>query len=151
MILFDATDVSTTTIVRPGPAIDFLLANQDIKDIRRIDWGKAKHVLKSLRIKTTHSNAEFKIFGLSEKSWFIWKKRNGNGSDTVEVTVYDYFKQHWHIELKDSAHFPCLNVGKPKHPAYLPIEICHLVSLQRYRKALTVLQRSLLSIVESWT
>jgi hypothetical protein len=54
---------------------------------------------------------------------FIWKKRNGNGSDTVEVTVYDYFKQHWHIELKDSAHYPCLNVGKSKRPTYVPIEV----------------------------
>ncbi|CAO2184941.1 unnamed protein product [Urochloa humidicola] len=146
-------DVSTTTIVRPGPVIDFLLSNQDIKDIRRIDWGKAMDVLKNLRIKTTHSNAEFKIFGLSEKSCyeqtFIRKKRNGNGTDTVEVTVYDYFKQHWYIELKDSAHLPCLNVGKLKRPNYLPIEVCNLVSLQRYRNALTVLQRS--SLVEkSW-
>ena len=40
MILFDATDASTTTIVKPGPVIDFLLSNQDIKDIRRINWGK---------------------------------------------------------------------------------------------------------------
>nr|CAB3472826.1 unnamed protein product [Digitaria exilis] len=97
-------DVSTTTIVRPGPVIDFLRFNQDIKDTSRIDWGKvtaimllAEHVLKRLRIKTTHTNAEFTIFCLSEKSCyeqtFLWKKRNGNGSDTVEVTVYGYFKQ----------------------------------------------------------
>jgi hypothetical protein len=43
MILFNATDVSTTTIVRPGPVIDFLLANQDIKDVRKIDWGKVSY------------------------------------------------------------------------------------------------------------
>ncbi|KAF8661502.1 hypothetical protein HU200_056919 [Digitaria exilis] len=142
-------DVSTTTIVRPGPVIDFLRFNQDIKDTSRIDWGKAEHVLKRLRIKTTHTNAEFTIFGLSKKSCyeqtFLWKKRNGNGADTVEVTVYDYFKQRWHIELKDSARLPCLDVGKKERPNYLPVELCYLVSLQRYR-ALTVPQRS--SLVE---
>ena len=54
---------------------------------------------------------------------FLWKKRNGNSSNAVEITVYEYFKQHWHIELKQSAHLPCLNVGKPKRSNYLPIEV----------------------------
>ncbi|GJM88443.1 hypothetical protein PR202_ga04503 [Eleusine coracana subsp. coracana] len=33
-------DTSTTMIVKPGPVIDFLLSNQGIKDINRIDWRK---------------------------------------------------------------------------------------------------------------
>ncbi|CAL4976789.1 unnamed protein product [Urochloa decumbens] len=73
---------------------------------------------------------------------FPLKQRNGNGSDTIEVTVYDYYLKQWGIKLKDSVNFPCLNVGKPERPTYLPIELCNLVSLQRYTKALTVLQRS---------
>ncbi|RVW97421.1 Protein argonaute 16 [Vitis vinifera] len=39
---------------------------------------------------------------------------------------------------------PCLNVGKPKRPNYLPLELCLLVSLQRYTKALSIMQRSTL-------
>ncbi|KAL6850463.1 hypothetical protein ACP4OV_021090 [Aristida adscensionis] len=143
-------DLSTTVIVRPGPVIDFLQENQGIKDDRKIDWGRAKRTSKNLRIITTHMKSEFRIFGLSEKSCaeqtFMWKRGNGSGSDAVEVTVYDYFLQHRHIELKHSAHLPCLNVGKSKRPNYLPMELCHLVSLQRYTKALTVSQRS--SLVE---
>ncbi|CAL4957156.1 unnamed protein product [Urochloa decumbens] len=141
-------DVSTTMILQPGPVISFILSNQCINDhdTRRIDWDKANRALKNLRIKTTHTNSEFKIFGLSEKSCyeqtFPLKQRNGNGSDTMEVTVYDYYLKQWGIKLKDSVNFPCLNVGKPKRPTYLPIELCNLVSLQRYTKALTVLQRS---------
>ncbi|KAL6626393.1 hypothetical protein ACP70R_030119 [Stipagrostis hirtigluma subsp. patula] len=138
-------DVSTTMIVRPGPVIDFLLFNQNIKDTHRIDWGRAQCALRNLRIKTSHTNSEYKIVGLSEKSCreqtFQWNQRNGNGSDVVEITVYDYFMQHWRIELKH-ANLPCLNVGKPNRPTYLPMELCYLVSLQRYKKALTVLQRS---------
>ncbi|CAD6231961.1 unnamed protein product [Miscanthus lutarioriparius] len=144
-------DVSTTMIVEPGPVINFILSNQYIKDPCRIDWGKAKRALRNLRIKTTHTNSEFKISSLSEKSCYEQKlplkQRNGNGSDFVEITVYDYYLKHWEIRLQDSANFPCLDVGKPKRPTYLPIELCHLVSLQRYTKALTALQRS--SLVQS--
>jgi eukaryotic translation initiation factor 2C len=43
----------------------------------------------------------------------------------VEVTVYNYFMNHWGIELKESAHLLCLNVGKPNRPTYLPLEVCY--------------------------
>ncbi|KAL3652627.1 Protein argonaute 16 [Castilleja foliolosa] len=41
-------------------------------------------------------------------------------------------------------HRPCLDVGKPKRPNYLPLELCSLVSLQRYTKALSSTQRACL-------
>ncbi|XP_006594374.1 protein argonaute 6 isoform X7 [Glycine soja] len=34
-------DVSTTIIIKPGPVIDFLLSNQQVKEPRYIDWEKA--------------------------------------------------------------------------------------------------------------
>ncbi|KAK6157314.1 hypothetical protein DH2020_011562 [Rehmannia glutinosa] len=66
--------------------------------------------------------------------------------ETLEITVYDYFVKHRNIELKYSAYLPCLDVGKPKRPNYLPLELCSLVSLQRYTKALSGTQRA--SLVE---
>ncbi|XP_039851321.1 protein argonaute 4B-like [Panicum virgatum] len=116
--------VSTTVILEPGPVTNFIMSSQYINDTRRIDWGKAKRTLKNLRIKTTHTNSEFKIVGFSEKfcfeQTFPLKQRDG---DTVQVTVYDYYLKHWGIKLKDSISFPCLNVGnRPKRPTYLPIE-----------------------------
>ncbi|CAN6358861.1 unnamed protein product [Urochloa humidicola] len=144
-------DVSTTMIVKPGPVIEFLLANQKVDDPSRIDWQKAKRALKNLRIKTLHANAEFKIFGLSERNCneqtFPLKRRNGNDGDcdTVEITVYDYYKMKG-IELHYSGNLPCINTGKQKRPTYFPIELCELVPLQRYTKALSTLQRS--SLVE---
>uniref|UniRef100_A0A0E0FJZ9 Uncharacterized protein n=1 Tax=Oryza nivara TaxID=4536 RepID=A0A0E0FJZ9_ORYNI len=146
----ERVDVSTTMIVRPGPVIEFLLFNQNIKNPHEIDWGKAKRALKNLRIKTTHTGSEFRIIGLSEDTFysqtFQIKRKNGNdGSDTVEeVTVFEYYRKNWKIDLKGSAHFTCLNVGKPKRPTYIPLELCHLVPLQRYKKALSTLQRSTL-------
>ncbi|XP_052203898.1 protein argonaute 4-like [Diospyros lotus] len=146
-------DVSTTMIIQPGPVVDFLISNQNVKDPFSIDWAKAKRTLKNLRIKTSPSNAEYKITGLSDKpcreQLFSMKQKGRDGDSecqNVEVTVYDYFVNYRHIELRYSAELPCINVGKPKRPTYIPIELCSLVSLQRYTKALSTFQRS--SLVE---
>ncbi|XP_058745122.1 protein argonaute 4-like [Vicia villosa] len=139
-------DVSTTTIVQPGPVLDFLLSNQNVTDPYHLDWAKAKRTLKNLRIKTSPSNQEYKIIGLSnlpcKKETFTLKKKGGGEDDSEEITVYDYFVKRRNIALKCSANFPCINVGKPKRPTYVPIELSDLVSLQRYTKALSTHQRS---------
>ncbi|KAL9451109.1 hypothetical protein AB3S75_012790 [Citrus x aurantiifolia] len=145
-------DVSTTMIVKPGPVVNFLLANQNVREPHQIDWNKAKRVLKNLRINTNHSNTEYKITGLSDlpcnQQTFSLKQKSGhNGdSDAIEITVYEYFVNNRHIKLEYSADFPCINVGKPKRASYIPLELCTLVSLQRYTKALSNQQRA--SLVE---
>uniref|UniRef100_A0A1J3JUX0 Protein argonaute 6 n=5 Tax=Noccaea caerulescens TaxID=107243 RepID=A0A1J3JUX0_NOCCA len=141
-------DVSTTMILKPGPVIEFLLANQNVALPRLIDWNKARKMLKNMRVKTSHSNMEFKIIGLSEKpcnqQLFSMKIKDGERKgQTKEITVYEYFKQTY-TEPTSSVYFPCLDVGKPNRPNYLPLEFCDLVSLQRYTKALSGRQRSLL-------
>ncbi|KAK7304843.1 hypothetical protein VNO77_42734 [Canavalia gladiata] len=146
-------DVSTTIIIKPGPVVDFLLSNLNVREPRYIDWAKAKKMLKHLRVRATHLDQEFKISGLSEKSCiqqlFSMKVKDGNdnnGGHTVNITVYEYFAKHRGIELTSSAYLPCLDVGKPKRPNYLPLELCSLVSLQRYTKVLSPMQRA--SLVE---
>ncbi|CAK7349045.1 unnamed protein product [Dovyalis caffra] len=147
-------DVSTTMILTPGPVIDFLVVNQNVREPRHVDWMKAKRMLKNLRVKTKHNNLEFKIIGLSEKpcnqQYFAMKMKNRDGASaeaqTVEITVYEYFTKHCGIQLSYSAYLPCLDVGKPKRPSYLPLELCSLISLQRYTKALSSMQRA--SLVE---
>ncbi|XP_071730034.1 protein argonaute 16-like [Rutidosis leptorrhynchoides] len=146
-------DVATTIILTPGPVIDFLKSNQNARDARSIDWVKAKKMLKNMRIRTTHSNREFKITGMSEKPCnqqlfpLRVKKDDGTYDDqTINVTVFGYFTKHRNIEVTYSAYIPCIDVGKPKKPTYLPVELCSLVSLQRYTKALSTLQRA--SLVE---
>ncbi|CAL5360654.1 unnamed protein product [Camellia sinensis] len=145
-----ANNISTTMILTPGPVIDFLLANQNAWDPRNIDWAKAKRMLKNMRVKTRHRNLEFKITGLSEKpcnqQFFPLKVNNGDGGhdggQTLEITVYEYFTKHRNIELTNSEYMPCIDVGKPERPNYLPLELCTLVSLQRYTKALSSMQRA---------
>ncbi|OMO95798.1 Argonaute/Dicer protein, PAZ [Corchorus capsularis] len=146
-------DVSTTIIIQPGPLVDFLISNQNARDPFSLDWSKAKRVLKNLRIKVNPSNQEYKITGLSEQicreQMFLLKQKSKNSdgeAETLEVTVYDYFVNHRNIQLQYSGDLPCINVGKPKRPTYIPIELCELVSLQRYTKALSTFQRA--SLVE---
>ncbi|KAM6576742.1 hypothetical protein CsatB_028579 [Cannabis sativa] len=144
-------DVSTTMIIQPGPVVDFLISNQNVNDPYRIDWAKAKRTLKNLRIKVEPSNTEYKITGLSEKpcreQTFSLKQRGGgDDSEPVEMTVYDYFVNQRNINLQYSGDLPCINVGKPKRPTFFPVELCTLVSLQRYTKSLSTFQRS--SLVE---
>ncbi|GFY94277.1 argonaute family protein [Actinidia rufa] len=128
-------DVSTTMIIQPGPVVDFLIANQNVKDPFSIDWAKAKRTLKNLRIKTNPANTEYKITGLSERpckeQTFSLKQRgkDNDGESCAILVIY-----------------PCINVGKPKRPTYFPLELCSLVSLQRYTKALSTFQRA--SLVE---
>ncbi|CAN1783908.1 Protein argonaute 16 [Linum perenne] len=128
-------DVSTTMVVTPGPVVDFLLTNQGVREPQHIDWDKARRMLRNLRIKATHNNREFKIIGLSENSCnrqlFSMKVRNSGGPsgepEQVELTVTEYYKQLG-IQLRYSGNFPCLNVGKPKRPTYLPLE-----AMSKYR------------------
>ncbi|WJX36419.1 hypothetical protein P8452_24298 [Trifolium repens] len=131
-------DVSTTLLVKPGALVDFLLENQNVQQPNLIDWSKAKRMLNSIRIKA--NNREFKITGLSENPCrtqkFLLKRGNDvNGeARSSEITIYEYFKHHKKIELSYSADMPCINVGKPKSPTYFPVELCTMVSLQRYTK-----------------
>lgn len=89
----------------------------------------------------------------------------------MEITVYDYFVNMLGVPLAYSADLPCVDIGRPNRPIYYPIEVtflptylhqdlkylaiqllipkkiemnlqlCSLVSLQRYKKALSVHQR----------
>lgn len=52
------------------------------------------------------------------------RQKNNDGSfDEIEITVYDYFVNRRNVQLSYSESLPCLNVGKPKRPTYIPIEV----------------------------
>ncbi|XP_078160692.1 protein argonaute 16-like, partial [Carex rostrata] len=151
-------DVAMTVILTPGPVIDFILADQNVKEPRQIDWVKAKRMLKNLRIKTKHSRRERRIFGFSElpcnQQRFTMKVRDDDGEyHTVETTVSDYFREKYQLDLTWSSSYPCLDLGKPRKPTYVPLEVlsispdcashmCDLIPLQRYTKALSSKQRA---------
>ncbi|KAF8724209.1 hypothetical protein HU200_021229 [Digitaria exilis] len=90
-----ATDVSTTTIVRPGPVIDFLRFNQDIKDTSRIDWGKVTAIM--LLLCYLVSLQRYRALTVPQRSSLVEKSRKnpskrksdlsslkaGNGQDLI--------------------------------------------------------------------
>ena len=41
----------------------------------------------------------------------------------VQITVYKYFTEIRGLKLQYSGEFPCINVGKPNRPNYIPIEV----------------------------
>lgn len=152
-------DISTTMLIKHGPLVQFLLDNQNVDHPGKVDWLKARRVLKGVRIRAVHINMEFKILGFSEKKCkeqlFSLKVRNPNNQETqetqsppktVEVTVLDYYMNTKQMNLKYSADLPCVDVGRAKRPNYLPLELCEILSGQRYTKGLTTSQRT--SLVE---
>lgn len=58
---------------------------------------------------------------------FTMKKKGGNNGEEdateEEITVYEYFVNYRKIDLRYSADLPCINVGKPKRPTYVPVEV----------------------------
>ncbi|KAF5197521.1 argonaute [Thalictrum thalictroides] len=141
-------DVSTTVVIKAQSVLKFLEESDIVKSHDRIDWAKAERVLRHLRIKVATSQLEFKICGLSEKpckeQLFAMKFKRGDEVQTRAVTVYDYFKKQHHIATDKSASLPCINVGKSNRPIYYPVQLCELLPLQRYKKALSSNQRSVL-------
>lgn len=58
---------------------------------------------------------------------FSLKQKNVKDDDgevqELEITVYDYFVNNRNIDLRYSGDLPCINVGKPKRPTYIPLEV----------------------------
>ena len=75
----------------------------------------------------------FLIFVLFLSHSFPLKVKNSDVTheeQTRDITVYKYFKETYPgyiTELNESAYLPCLLVGKPKNPSYLPIEVCEFL------------------------
>lgn len=61
---------------------------------------------------------------------FSLKSRAADGNDveSFDITVYDYFVNHRSIDLRYSGDLPCINVGKPKRPTYIPVEVARSFS-----------------------
>lgn len=65
---------------------------------------------------------------------FSWKSgvkdRNGDVK-CVDVTVFDYFVNQRRINLCFSGDFPCIDVGKPRKPTYIPIEVTWSILIEK--------------------
>ncbi|KAJ7299659.1 hypothetical protein O6H91_Y182400 [Diphasiastrum complanatum] len=136
-------DISTTTVLKPLPVVQFLseYLKKDPHRITQEDLVKAKRVLKSVRVETRHTNVKAKILGFSDqpcsRQRFSRKVKDGSGNvDELDMTVEEYYQTKYQIKL-GFPHLSCLNVGRANKPVYLPIELCRILPGQRYTKKLT--------------
>lgn len=66
------------------------------------------------------------LYTISLFDWyrFTMNSKNEKGElEEVQITVYHYFTEIRGLKLEYSGDFPCINVGKPKRPTYIPIEV----------------------------
>ncbi|KAK5174216.1 uncharacterized protein LTR77_001296 [Saxophila tyrrhenica] len=63
------------------------------------------------------------------------KDANGNTSQTRRISVFDYWKDERGIVIQ-RPELPVLNVGTPKDPQYMPMEICQVLPGQQYKRML---------------
>ena len=64
----------------------------------------------------------------------------GQASGGAYISVFDYVKKQYQIELKrvDADDLPVVNVGNREHPTYIPAELCTVVPAQYLRSRLTI-------------
>ncbi|KAJ7521394.1 hypothetical protein O6H91_19G051600 [Diphasiastrum complanatum] len=137
-------DISTTTVLKPLPVVQFLseYLKKDPQRIAPEDLVKVKRVLKGVRVETRHTSVKAKISGFSEHACSAQrfskkvKDESGKVMDELDMTVEEYYQTKYQISLR-LPHLPCLDCGRSSKPIYLPLELCRILPGQRYTKKLT--------------
>ncbi|KAK6925448.1 Protein argonaute, Mid domain [Dillenia turbinata] len=133
-------DLSSTAFIEPLPVIEFVsnLLKQDVSsrplsDANRV---KIKKALRGVKVEVTHRGnmrRKYRISGLTTQATqeltFAVDER-GTMKSVVEYFYDTYGFMIQHTQL------PCLQVGNPQRPNYLPMEVCKIVEGQRYSKQL---------------
>ncbi|CAA3017934.1 argonaute 1 [Olea europaea subsp. europaea] len=133
-------DMSSSAFIEPLPVIDFVaqLLNRDVsaKPLSDADRVKIKKALRGLKVEVTHRRnmrRKYRISGLTSQATreliFPVDQRG-----TVK-SVVKYFRETYMYVIQYTQ-LPCLQVGNPRRPNYLPMEVCKIVEGQRYTKKL---------------
>ncbi|XP_054163595.1 protein argonaute-3-like [Oppia nitens] len=130
------------------------IPGRSITNAQRI---QIKKELSGLQVESTHINygtpdsphyRKFRIIGISrlsaaEQTFEFERDKN---QPKVRITIQQYFKEKYRINLQ-YPHLPCLEVGNPRDPNRLPIEVCRLLPDQRVRRSLTNEERSKMTMI----
>lgn len=96
--------------------------------------------LKNLLVELTHfqQKRRVRVVGLSRLSAaqlrFTMTSANGNGGQSQEISVEEYYKQQYGIQLK-YPNLPCIEAGAKK--SLYPMELCVIVEGQQYNRKLS--------------
>ncbi|XP_054164078.1 protein argonaute-2-like [Oppia nitens] len=117
-----------------------------LTEFRDSDRKRLDKELKGILIQVRHLTykRKYKVIGLTplpaSRVVFDHKKVDARGNETSlgDISVVEFFQQNYPncCPLKFE-HLPCIMVGNPKKPNYLPLDVCELVDDQHVRKNLT--------------
>ncbi|PNT69195.1 hypothetical protein BRADI_3g51077v3 [Brachypodium distachyon] len=133
-------DMSSTAFIEPLPVIDFvaqlLNRNVSVRPLSDADRVKIKKALRGVKVEVTHRGnmrRKYRISGLtSQATRELTFPIDNHG--TVK-TVVRYFQETYGFNIQHTT-LPCLQVGNPQRPNYLPMEVCKIIEGQRYSKRL---------------
>ncbi|KAF5196993.1 argonaute [Thalictrum thalictroides] len=134
-------DVSSTAFIEPLPVVDYVsqLLNSNVlqRPLSERDWVKIRKALRGVKVEITYRGnmrRKYRIFGLTSL-----ETRNLTFSVDERGTmksVVQYFQEMYGYDIQHTR-LPCLQVGSPERPNYLPMEVCKIVEGQRYAKRLS--------------
>ncbi|KNA05809.1 hypothetical protein SOVF_186940 [Spinacia oleracea] len=106
--------------------------SRPLSDANRV---KVKRALKNITVETNHSayKRRYRVIGVSSEP--ANQVMFSLGSDDTQLSVSQYFRDKYNIQLRHPA-LPCIQIGQPKKPTYLPMEVCQIVHGQKYPKKL---------------
>ncbi|KAK1386332.1 hypothetical protein POM88_024067 [Heracleum sosnowskyi] len=140
-------DLSATVFIEPLPELNFvenLLDRNVVGTVLSItDCRKITTALKGVKVKTMHQGRRqvYRVSGLTSQPTIDLTLLDGSMKSLVQ-----YFRDTYQVFIQNTQ-WPCLQVGNPKSPKYLPIEVCEIVEGQRHTKKLT--QKQVTSLLEA--
>ncbi|XP_077490052.1 protein argonaute-2-like [Amblyomma americanum] len=132
-------DRSATAFYEAVPVTEFMgkLLGEDPQRCRRLNTSQCSKLskeLKDLKVKVLHLNypRKYKVAKVTHLTAQELSFPLENGQRT---TVADYFRSKFPRFMR-FPHLPCIQSGTSQRPVYLPLEVCHIVEGQPYRKKL---------------
>lgn len=132
-------DRSATAFYEAIPVIEFMgkLLEMEPQSSRRLDasqCSKLSKELKDLKVKVLHLNYPRK-YRVTKVTQQTAQELSFLLEDGERKTVADYFREKYPKFMR-FPHLPCIQSGTLQRPVYLPLEACHIVEGQPYRKKL---------------
>ncbi|KAF8039529.1 hypothetical protein BT93_B1907 [Corymbia citriodora subsp. variegata] len=131
-------DVSARAFYEPILVTEFVVKHfhRDMSGpLSQQDYNKVKKALKKIKVEITHTGYRrtYRIAGLSNKpmSQTTFKLDDHE----TEISVIDYFWEKYNVDLQYGS-MPVLLAGSDTKPVFLPMEVCRIVSGQRYTQKL---------------
>ncbi|KAK9827384.1 hypothetical protein WJX81_005044 [Elliptochloris bilobata] len=132
-------DLAATAFLQVQPVHEYLARSAGLRDVREFSRGmtpmqhkKASKAIAGIRVETSHvGKRAYKVKGLTERG--TAHMMFFNSEENREMSVAEYFEIRYKVRLQ-YPDVPCLNVGTPRKPNYLPAELCTIAPGQRRLK-----------------